>query len=79
MKPIIKRFSIAAIDPMALLLPPDVYQKIVEGPHPHEPKEAEIEKIFEKMTPAERTSAVENANILISFGKAVEKVAAKIK
>ncbi len=47
----LKEQFLAAIDPMALILPPDVYPIWAEAHHPHEPKVAEVAKLVKALTP----------------------------
>ncbi len=46
-----------AIDPVALILPPDIYVKWVEGKHPHTLRE--IVKFTSSLTPEEIKSTVD--------------------
>lgn len=63
----------AAIDPMATILPEDLYLIWCEIRHPHVPKVADIEQLFKRMTPAQRKLAVSRAKALV---KQAETVAA---
>lgn len=72
----------AAIDPLAMVLPGDVYAKIVEMLHPHVPSVSEIKQIMEKLTPDERKEFVARAKSLtkygqrlVEYGKAIEHAA----
>lgn len=69
----------AAIDPMALILHGNALRIWYEIRHPHVPSVAEIEQLFKRMTPEERTLAVASAKTLAAYGKAVEEAAAKVK
>lgn len=61
-----------AIDPLALLLPGDVYANIVEHLHPHVPKVAEIEKALARLSPADRAAVHARARTLGAMAKNVE-------
>jgi hypothetical protein len=78
----LNNFNYAAIDPMAMLLPDDVYARIVEMLHPHVPSTSEIKQIMERLTPDERKELVVKANSLakygqrlVEYGKAIEHAA----
>lgn len=68
-----------AIDPMALILRGDAYLTWVEIHHPHEPKVAEIEQVFKRMTAEQRKFALARARNLAAYCKAVEEVAVTLK
>ncbi len=67
------------IDPLALLLPPSVYAKIVEKFHPHVPKVADIAEVLKGATAAERKEVVSRVAAVGSCIKAVEEANAKFK
>lgn len=69
--------SYVAIDPMALILNDEVYQKLVELRHPHVPKIAEFKQLLEVLTPAERTKAVSHAKEMIEYYDAFIETASK--
>jgi hypothetical protein len=62
-----------AIDPLALLLPSDVYQRLVEKWHPHVPKVAEIQAAAEGMSDDERAFAAARAGELRARARLVEE------
>lgn len=64
---------VAAIDPLALVLPSHVYQTLVEKFHPHLPKLADIREVARTMNATERAHALESAQSLIASGKAIEE------
>jgi hypothetical protein len=68
-----------AIDPMALILSSDAYQKWVEIHYPHVPKTSELDQIVKELTAEERMKAVSNARKLTAYCKAFMDAAAKIK
>ena len=68
-----------AIDPLALLLPSDVYVKWVEKLHPHVPKVAEIQGLVHSMTPEERNFTRVRARILMAHCKAIEEAITTLK
>lgn len=71
-----------AIDPMATILPPEVYVKWAEGRHPHVPREpdaAEIEQVLRMMTPKQREETLVKARKLGAISGMFEKASIKIK
>jgi hypothetical protein len=71
----------AAIDPLAIILPREVYVKWVEGRHPHVPKEpdvAEVEQILGMMTPTQREETLVKARKLGAISQMFEKASLKI-
>jgi hypothetical protein len=72
-------FHLVAIDPLALLLPSAIYQKIIEGIHPHVPKVAEIQQAARSMTPEERQFTLTRARSLAAYAKVVEEAIAGMK
>jgi hypothetical protein len=69
--------SYAAIDPLALLLPSNVYQHLIEKWHPHVEKTALLEAA-KAMSPEERSFALARARTLIAYGTAVEEALASL-
>ncbi|HEX2914007.1 MAG TPA: hypothetical protein VH186_24595 [Chloroflexia bacterium] len=67
----------AAIDPLALLFPSDVYIKIVEMLHPHVPLIAVVEEVVKSLPVEEKKAVINRAKRLIEYGDAVQKVVAK--
>lgn len=61
----------AAIDPMALILPGDVYAKWVEIHHPHVPKVQDIKRMIERMSPEEQKAMAAQARRLADYSTAV--------
>jgi hypothetical protein len=61
-----------SIDPLALLLPSDVYGGLVEKFHPHEPKVADILAAAEDMTDDERALVLARARTLRAHAERVE-------
>jgi len=71
----------AAIDPMALILPPEVYVKWAEGRHPHVPREpdvVEIEQALRMMTPKQREESLVKARKLGAILEMFEKASRKL-
>jgi len=62
-----------AIDPLAILLPSSVYQRLVEKFNPHLPKVADIQEAARSMSAEERTHALASARSLVAYGKVVEE------
>jgi hypothetical protein len=62
-----------SIDPFALLLPSDVYQRLVEKWHPHVPKVAEIQAAAQGMSADERAFAAARAGMLRTRARLVEE------
>jgi hypothetical protein len=62
-----------SIDPLALLLPGDVYQRLVEKWNPHQPKVAEIEAALDGMTSNEKAVALAKARTLGTRARLVEQ------
>ncbi len=65
-----------AIDPLALLLPPSVYVRLVEKFHPHVPKVAEILEASREMTAEERSFVLQRARAMGAQAKAIEQAMA---
>ncbi len=65
-----------AIDLMALILPPDVYQKWVEGGHPHTP--AELERLVHRLGPAQLPVMRKRAAALREFSAMLEKLPSRL-
>jgi hypothetical protein len=59
-----KEFYAVAIDPLALILPPEIYEKI-HRPRPPEPP-LDAHKIVEKMEPMERELTLKRVNEVLS-------------
>lgn len=62
-----------AIDPLALLLPNEIYVKL-NLPRPQEIDEAKIKEHVEKLSVAERKVARDNVKALAAFAKTAGKV-----
>ena len=75
----IRRYFSAEIDPWALILPPEVYPRWVEGHNPHGPKVADVAKLLRGMTVAQRNLVVERAKTLSVQAGLVEEAAATIQ
>lgn len=69
----LKHIHELAIDPLALLLPGSVYQRLVEKWHPHVPKVAEIQAAAAHMSGDERAFVVARARTLGAHAKLVEE------
>jgi predicted DNA-binding transcriptional regulator YafY len=79
----LNNLNYAAIDPMAMLLPNDVYLNWIEIHHPHLPSVSELKQIMETLTPDEKKALVVKAKSLAKYGqrlaeysKAIENAAA---
>jgi len=64
-----------AIDPLSLILPADVYGRLIEWLHPHVPKVDEIRPVFRTMTTEQKRAALSRAKSLVEFGNAAIKAA----
>jgi hypothetical protein len=64
-----------AIDPLAFLLPANVYGRLIEWLHPHVPKVDEIRPVFRTMSTKEKEAALSRAKALVEYGKVVIKAA----
>jgi hypothetical protein len=62
-----------AIDPLALLLPGPVYQKLIEGKFPHVPLTALIDKAVAPLTRTEKEIVLARAIQMKEFAEIVEK------
>lgn len=62
-----------AIDPMAVILPPRIYQIWAELHHPHVPKVAEVKELLRRLPARERAATLKRARQLAEFGKVFEK------
>jgi hypothetical protein len=61
-----------AIDPLALVLPSDVYQVIIEKFHPHDPKVADIQAAVGMLNARERASVLARARAIATRATLVE-------
>jgi hypothetical protein len=66
-----------AIDPMALILPPNVYAKWVEGRHPHTPEQ--LERLLRGLPPAELPAIRKRAAALRDLSAVTERLASKVR
>jgi hypothetical protein len=64
-----------AIDPLALILPSNVYGRLIEWLHPHVPKVDEIRPIFRTMTTEQKRAALGRAKTLVELGNVAIKAA----
>jgi hypothetical protein len=71
-----RKFYEIAIDPWALLLPPNVYVRLVEKLHPHLPKVAEIRKALMGTSDKERTEILARARTAGSLARVIEEALA---
>jgi hypothetical protein len=62
-----------AIDPLALLLPEDVYVKVVDWLHPREPLTKALERAVTLMTPSEKEYTLNRVNQMKEYIEVVEK------
>lgn len=62
-----KKFYAIAIDPLALILPPEIYEKI-HRPRPPEPP-LDVHTIVENMEPIEREMTLKRVNEVLSVVK----------
>jgi hypothetical protein len=62
-----------AIDPLALILPSSVYQRLVEKFHPHEPPTAHLSEVLKQLTPQEATFVKSRIRTFKEYTAAVEK------
>lgn len=69
--------NIVAIDPLALLLPPSVYAKIIEMVHPHVPKVVDIEKALAAVTVEQRKEILVSAKQMVETANIVIEAATK--
>lgn len=63
----------AAIDPLAMLLPSDIYQHLVEKLHPHEPATAHLAETMKRMSPEQRVYVQTRIRIFTEYAGAVSK------
>lgn len=70
---LLKRIDELAIDPLALLLPGGVYQRLVELWHPHEPTVAEIRAAADGMSVDEMAFFLARARAIGGHARAVEE------
>ena len=64
-----------AVDPLSLILPGSVYDRLIEWIHPHVPKVEEILPVFRTMTTEEKRASLVRARTLVEFGNVVIKAA----
>jgi hypothetical protein len=75
---IIKAIYELSIDPLALLLPSDVYQKMIEKFHPHVPKVADIQAAVRQLSKHERAFVRDRAGAIASRARLVEAALAEM-
>ena len=63
----------AAIDPLALLLPTDIYLIITELKHPHEPAVALIERAVAQMPAEAKRATLARARMMTEYANAVSE------
>jgi hypothetical protein len=68
-----------AIDPLALLLPSEVYAKLIEKNHPHEPKVTAIRQAADRMSADERAFALARARMIDAAANEVEEALTGMK
>jgi len=68
-----------SIDPLALVLPSEVYAKLIERHHPHEPRVAAIREAARGMSADERAFALARARMIGAAAKGVEEALAGMK
>ena len=73
------KVTAAEVDPLSMILPRSVYQTLVEKWWPHVPKQAEIQEVVQRMSPADRQAAVANAHALVAAGQAIIDAAKAVK
>ena len=66
-----------AVDLMALILPPEIYQKWAEGGHPHTP--AELERLVRRLGPAQLPIVRKRAAALREVSAMIEKLPSRLK
>jgi len=64
---------LAAIDPMALILPPAIYAKWVEGRHPHVSSVEELKKFQAQLNARERKAVSAQAKTVKVLVKAINE------
>lgn len=62
-----------AIDVMAIILPPSVYPKWVEGRFPHVPKVTDVAKVLKGVTLAERKEIAARVDAISTCTKIVNE------
>ena len=65
--------NLAAIDPLAIHLPTEVYMRWIERLHPHVPKVSEIQEVVRSMTPEEKASTLARARTFMAYSKIIEE------
>jgi hypothetical protein len=63
-----------AIDPLALIFPSSVYQRLVEKFHPNEPPTAHLAEVVKQLTPQEKAFVQARLRTFKEYTSAVEKV-----
>jgi hypothetical protein len=63
-----------AIDPLALIFPSSVYQRLVEKFHPNEPPTAHLAEVVKQLTPQEKAFVQARLRTFKEYTAAVEKV-----
>jgi hypothetical protein len=71
--------SYVAIDPLALLLPPRIYQILIEAKYPHVPLVEALKQaqVLSKLTPEERADTLSRVKQVKEYAEAVERVVEK--
>lgn len=66
---------VTMIDPLAVILPNDVYVNLIEKFHPHVPKVAEVGKFLKEIIPKQREAVIAKTRALTAQCKLVEEAA----
>ncbi len=68
-----------AIDPLAVLLPPHLYQILIEAKYPHVPLVEALKQaqVLSKLTPEEKADTLSRVKQVKEYVEAVEKVLEK--
>lgn len=76
MKP---KVEFAAIDPLALIFPPEVYARIiVEWKHPHVPRVEELQRVVRTLAREDLGAALARAQSMKAYAAAVEEALSTI-
>jgi hypothetical protein len=68
-----------AIDPLALIFPPDIYQKLIEGKYPHVPKTAAIQEATKGLPVDEKKAYLARATNMMVVAKTVAEALSAAK
>lgn len=71
--------QVVSIDPLALLLPSNVYVKLIDKFHPHVPKVQDIVTVLKEASPAERKDIAQRTEAIVACTRVVQEAIANCR